>query len=91
MAELVDALVSNTNGSNTVPVRSRLRVHEEKNLGSSLFFCPFGTCRGGAVTYWDGVAWKFVNVLARPINRLTRQTMGNVYNTEVKISLYYGK
>ncbi len=26
MAELVDALVSNTNGRNTVPVRSRLRV-----------------------------------------------------------------
>ncbi len=26
MAELVDALVSNTSGSNTVPVRSRLRV-----------------------------------------------------------------
>jgi hypothetical protein len=27
MAELVDALVSNTSGSNAVPVRSRLRVH----------------------------------------------------------------
>ncbi len=26
MAELVDALVSNTNGSNIVPVRSRLRA-----------------------------------------------------------------
>jgi hypothetical protein len=26
MAELVDALVSNTSGSNAVPVRSRLRV-----------------------------------------------------------------
>ena len=29
MAELVDALVSNTSGSNTVPVRSRLRVQTE--------------------------------------------------------------
>ncbi len=28
MAELVDALVSNTSGSNAVPVRSRLRVHK---------------------------------------------------------------
>jgi hypothetical protein len=28
MAELVDALVSNTSGSNTVPVRSRLRVQK---------------------------------------------------------------
>ena len=30
MAELVDALVSNTSGSNTVPVRSRLRVQKRK-------------------------------------------------------------
>ena len=30
MAELVDALVSNTSGSNAVPVRSRLRVHLQK-------------------------------------------------------------
>lgn len=28
MAELVDALVSNTSGSNAVPVRSRLRVQK---------------------------------------------------------------
>lgn len=32
MAELVDALVSNTNGSNTVPVRSRLRVRKTLDL-----------------------------------------------------------
>ena len=31
MAELVDALVSNTSGSNAVPVRSRLRVLFQKN------------------------------------------------------------
>jgi hypothetical protein len=31
MAELVDALVSNTSGSNAVPVRSRLRVHFQTN------------------------------------------------------------
>ena len=30
MAELVDALVSNTSGSNTVPVRPRLRVQNRK-------------------------------------------------------------
>ena len=29
MAELVDALVSNTSGSNTVPVRPRLRVQKQ--------------------------------------------------------------
>jgi hypothetical protein len=29
MAELVDALVSNTSGSNAVPVRSRLRVQKK--------------------------------------------------------------
>jgi hypothetical protein len=29
MAELVDALVSNTSGSNAVPVRSRLRVQHQ--------------------------------------------------------------
>ena len=31
MAELVDALVSNTSGSNAVPVRSRLRVLIQTN------------------------------------------------------------
>ena len=31
MAELVDALVSNTSGSNAVPVRSRLRVLFQTN------------------------------------------------------------
>ena len=30
MAELVDALVSNTSGSDAVPVRSRLRVQNRK-------------------------------------------------------------
>ena len=30
MAESVDALVSNTNDSNVVPVRSRLRVHSKE-------------------------------------------------------------
>ena len=30
MAELVDALVSNTSGSDAVPVRSRLRVHKKE-------------------------------------------------------------
>ena len=30
MAELVDALVSNTSGSDAVPVRSRLRVQKRK-------------------------------------------------------------
>lgn len=29
MAELVDALVSNTSDSNIVPVRPRLRVHQQ--------------------------------------------------------------
>jgi hypothetical protein len=47
MAELVDALVSNTSGSNAVPVRSRLRVQkksesvsecESTNEHSHLFF-----------------------------------------------------
>jgi hypothetical protein len=32
MAELVDALVSNTSGSNAVPVRSRLRAPEKSSL-----------------------------------------------------------
>ena len=36
MAELVDALVSNTSGSNAVPVRSRLRV---QNLSFQKGFC----------------------------------------------------
>ena len=38
MAELVDALVSNTNGSNTVPVRSRLRVQKRAAIFAALFF-----------------------------------------------------
>lgn len=37
MAESVDALVSNTNDSNVVPVRPRLRVHRGLNF-SPLFF-----------------------------------------------------
>ena len=37
MAELVDALVSNTNRFTPVPVRSRLRVREEKFKRTSLF------------------------------------------------------
>ena len=42
MAESVDALVSNTNVSNDVPVRPRLRVPEERNESFSLFlFCSF--------------------------------------------------
>ena len=41
MAELVDALVSNTNRFTPVPVRSRLRVREEKFERTSLFFCGF--------------------------------------------------
>ena len=36
MAELVDALVSNTNDSNVVPVRSRLRVLFE-NLNDLIY------------------------------------------------------
>ena len=46
MAELVDALVSNTSGSDAVPVRSRLRVHRESGCESvsvntrSLFLTP---------------------------------------------------
>ncbi len=40
MAELVDALVSNTSGSNAVPVRSRLRAQKRKKqiLGLFLFY-----------------------------------------------------
>jgi hypothetical protein len=38
MAELVDALVSNTSGSNAVPVRSRLRVLKRKKLFIGFFF-----------------------------------------------------
>ena len=34
MAELVDALVSNTSGSNAVPVRSRLRVLKQSESES---------------------------------------------------------
>ncbi len=42
MAELVDALVSNTSGSDAVPVRSRLRVLKRKKqiFGLFLFFAP---------------------------------------------------
>jgi hypothetical protein len=38
MAELVDALVSNTSGSNAVPVRSRLRVLKKSESEHSRFF-----------------------------------------------------
>ena len=41
MAELVDALVSNTNRFTPVPVRSRLRVLEEKFERTSLFLLVF--------------------------------------------------
>ena len=41
MAELVDALVSNTSGSDAVPVRSRLRVHESSLINvRELFSLP---------------------------------------------------
>ncbi len=39
MAELVDALVSNTSGFTSMPVRSRLWVPGEKFERVSLFFC----------------------------------------------------
>ena len=39
MAELVDALVSNTSGFTSMPVRSRLWVQREKFERVSLFFC----------------------------------------------------
>ena len=46
MAELVDALVSNTNGSNTVPVRSRLRVQKElQDPCNSFFVLACAVCR----------------------------------------------
>jgi hypothetical protein len=38
MAELVDALVSNTNGSNTVPVRLRLRVQKPQKISEAFLF-----------------------------------------------------
>ena len=44
MAELVDALVSNTSGSDAVPVRSRLRVLESSLILIEelfLFICNF--------------------------------------------------
>lgn len=40
MAELVDALVSNTNGSNTVPVRLRLRVQKPQKFSGAFLFFP---------------------------------------------------
>jgi hypothetical protein len=40
MAELVDALVSNTSGSNAVPVRSRLRVQTLSSERVFLFKLP---------------------------------------------------
>ena len=42
MAELVDALVSNTNRFPPVPVRSRVRVREEQFERPSLVFVVFG-------------------------------------------------
>ena len=41
MAESVDALVSNTNDSNIVPVRPRLWVHIRRGLKQSSFFAQF--------------------------------------------------
>ena len=41
MAESVDALVSNTNDSNIVPVRPRLWVHSRRGLKQSSFFAQF--------------------------------------------------
>ena len=38
MAESVDALVSNTSGFTSIPVRPRVWVHEEKFERASLFF-----------------------------------------------------
>jgi hypothetical protein len=45
MAELVDALVSNTSGSNAVPVRSRLRVQKKKRqiFSVSSFFLIYNS------------------------------------------------
>ena len=45
MAELVDALVSNTSGSNAVPVRSRLRVLKKKRqiFSVSSFFLIYNS------------------------------------------------
>ena len=38
MAESVDALVSNTSGFTSIPVRPRVWVHKEKFERASLFF-----------------------------------------------------
>ena len=45
MAELVDALVSNTSGSDAVPVRSRLRVRKKKKLNFRQFLLFFATVK----------------------------------------------
>ena len=60
MAELVDALVSNTSGSNAVPVRSRLRVQKKSESESperALSFCF--TCFLSSLPYilmWESIA-----------------------------------
>ena len=49
MAELVDALVSNTSGFTSMPVRSRLWVQQEKTkhrfFSALFFYFPFGQFR----------------------------------------------
>ena len=64
MAELVDALVSNTNDSNVVPVRSRLRVLFKKPqmtykqsfevfiLADMSAFCPHFFVKLKIFEYW---------------------------------------
>ncbi len=58
MAELVDALVSNTNGSNPLPVRSRLWVlpffykDAHNHMIVSVFFYYKGTIQGHKTTNW---------------------------------------
>ena len=41
MAESVDALVSNTSGFTSIPVRPRVWVQGESSKGFLLFFMPF--------------------------------------------------
>ena len=47
MAESVDALVSNTNDSNVVPVRPRLRVQSQSAVNQQIVFL----CRGSSSGY----------------------------------------
>jgi hypothetical protein len=61
MAELVDALVSNTSGSNAVPVRSRLRVlkksgSESESGHSRLFFLTPAHTHTFFLPGWQGRA-----------------------------------